>query len=239
MAHFDGLNIPTWKRRRWAIFKKMINTPEVSKGIEDYHRENPDALTIPMSAMWAINTNEMPDGCSAAYVALLKNPKITEQELVDLIESPVKIISHVHKSIALNDNPNDAYESYMHKIGADGLLDDVDPLYYDDTALYLRIDPFTKPTVIKDFITKYFDNEMWPLLQTQPGCAIEQSKYIVDRNSKLRDVVCDNAAIIHSILALHSDGNKSRAIADTIQDEYGEIYTQSYIRQIISDNKQR
>jgi len=239
MAHFDEINVPLCKRRRWILFEKVIQNPEVAKVIKDYHRENTDGLTVSFGTFYGTITNHLPDGCDKAYLALLKNPDLTRQELVDLIEPPIKIISHAHKAIGLSNNPTEAYEQYMHKIGADELLYDAAPLHFEDTALYLRIDPFTKPGEIKDFIDKYYDSEMWKLLQTRPDWETEQSPYITKRNSKLRQTVGDNEEIIHKILALKAEGKKSPAIAEAIADEFDKHFDQAYIRRIISDRKQK
>lgn len=192
--------------------------------------------------MWAYVdavTHYLPDGCENAYKALLNNPDITDQELADLIEPPIKIISHANKHIGMSDNPRDEYEKYMHKVGADELPDDVDPLFSEDTGLYLRISPFTRPTEIKAFIDKYYDKEMWPHLKKQPIWETKQSKYMNDRNSKLRKTVGYGEEAKQLIIALHAEGKKSPEIENILQEKFGESPTQSNIRQIISKAKQK
>lgn len=233
-----SFNVPPWNRRRWLLFKKFISQPSVIETVARYHKEYIGTNNYPFWALYDIVPNYLPDGCGEAYTALLNNPDITDQELADLIEPPIKIISHVSKHLGPDENPSEAYERYMHRIGNDDHPDDVDPLFEEDTSLYLRIAPHTKPTEINAFITKYYDKEMWPHLQTQPAWDTKQSKYMDDRNSKMRQAVADNEPIKQRILALHSEGNKSPKIAAVIADEFNEHINQANIRKIISIAKQ-
>jgi hypothetical protein len=235
-----GFNVPPWNKRRWVLFKKFISQPSVVEAVARYQREGYiNTNSYPLWAYGGIVDNYLPDGCNDAYTALLNTPEITDQELANLIKPPIEIISHTNKHFGLVESPGKAYENYMHRIGADDHPEDVDPLFEDDTSLYLRIAPHTNPTEIKAFITKYYDKEMWPHLQTQPVWDTKQSKSMDDRNSKTRQAVGDNEPIKHRILALHGEGKKSPEITSIIDDEFKKYIDQAYVRKIISDNKQR
>ena len=232
--------VPPWNKRRWLLFKKYISNPSVIETVARYQREyKVGSGTYPLWAYGDIVSNYLPDGCDDAYTALLNTPGITDQELANLIKPPVEIISHVNKHLGLSSNPELAYDKYMHRSGADELPDDVDPLFKDDTSLYLRIAPKTKPTEIKSFIDKYYDDEMWPHLQTQPIWDTKRSKYMDNRNSKTRQTVAYSEAAKHRILALHAEGKKSPKIADIIADEFDLYLSESNIRKIISVLKKK
>lgn len=234
-----NFSVPPWNKRRWALFKRFISQPSVIEAAARYRREYKDSGLVPLWAYGDIIDGYLPDGCEDAYSAFLYNPDITDEELAELIKPPIEIISHVNKHVGLNSDPDKAYERYMHRIGADEMPDEVDPLFSQDTGLYLRIAPHARPTEIKAFITKYFDDEMSPHLEKQPIWDTKQSKYMDDRKSKTRQVIADNEPLRQRILALHAEGKKSSAIAEVIDSEFGIHYDSSYIRKIISDAKRK
>ena len=234
------LRLPEYKRHRWIEFKKYTCQPSVVEAMTRYQLEYKGSGLMPLWAMGDMVNNYLPHGCDKAYSALLDNPDISEQELVDLIEPPIEIISHADKHIGLNKNPSAAYQRYMYRVVDEAQPDDVDPLFEGDTSLYLRIAPYTKPTEIINFITTHYEKEMWPHLQTQPNWDNSRSEYLTKRNSVLRQSVADSEPLLQRILVLHAEGKKSPAIAKIISTEFGKDIDQANIRKMISQaNKKR
>lgn len=236
----NEFNVPPWNKRRWNLFKKLISQQSVIESAARYRSEYLDtgSSAKPMYAYFDAIGNYLPDGCDKAYDAFLKNPDITDQELADLIEPPVEIISHVNKHVGLKDNPSEAYKKYMHLAGADELPEDVDELFVGDTGLYLRIAPHTNRTEIKEFITKYYEKEMLPHLREQPIWDTKKSKYMDDPNSKTRRAIAENGPILQRILALRAEGKKYSEIVIVVDKEFGKYIEVQNMRKMVSNAKQ-
>lgn len=232
----SSFSVPEWNGRRWLLFKAFVSQPSVVEVIERYQREClPNELNVyPVWVWWDVNEEYLPDGCEDAYKALLNNPGINDQELANLIKPPIEVISHTDKYLGPNKDPSSAYKRYMHKAGNDDHPEDVDPLFYDDTSLYLRIEPWTNPTEIKAFVAHYYEKEMWPHLQQQQEWKNQKSRYLTDRNAKLRQAVASNVSIRQRVIALKNEGKKSPEIISIIYKEFGEYLTPSNVRKLAS-----
>lgn len=222
------------------MFKTFISQRAVREAVDRYQREGyVNSNTYPYWVMADVVKDYLPDGCDEAYAALLNTPGITDQELVDLIMPPIEIISPIHKSVGLSTNPEKAYERFIHRIGGDELADDVDPLFFNDAGLYLRISPLTTVTELREFISKYFEEEMEPHLGEQPIGDTKYSAYMNNPNSKLRRAVARKEPRNQRILELKAVGKSAREIREIILEEFDEYIDDQNIRKIISIAKKK